>query len=137
LTDDEERALLRLSVFRGGFDLDAAAAVAGAGLPLLAGLVDQSLVTAGEDGRYDMHELLRQYAAERLAADAGQEAPARRRHAEHYAALLPAPAEFLAGDPGFPDAEADNLRAATELLVRDADPATLDAHLLRLWSLYR
>ncbi|MET8153260.1 ATP-binding protein [Actinoplanes sp. NPDC049668] len=137
LTDEEERALLRLAVFRGGFDLDAAAAVAGAGLPLLAGLVDQSLVTAGEDGRYDMHELLRQYAAERLAADAGQESRARRRHAEHYAALLPAPAEFRAEDPGFPDAEADNLRAATELLVRDADPATLDEHLLRIWSHHR
>nr|BFE73026.1 hypothetical protein GCM10020092_063270 [Actinoplanes digitatis] len=90
LTDEEERALQRLSVFRGGFDLDAAAAVAGAGLPLLAGLVDQSLVTVGEDGRYDMHELLRQYAAERLAADAGRQSRARLRHAEHYAALLPA-----------------------------------------------
>ncbi|GID95725.1 ATP-binding protein [Amorphoplanes digitatis] len=137
LTDEEERALQRLSVFRGGFDLDAAAAVAGAGLPLLAGLVDQSLVTVGEDGRYDMHELLRQYAAERLAADAGRQSRARLRHAEHYAALLPAPAEFLAEDPGFLDAEAGNLRAATELLVREADPATLDAHLLRIWSLYR
>ena len=57
-----------------GSDLAAAAAVADAGLPLLAGLVDQSLVTAGPDGRYAMHELLRQYAAGRLAED-----PRRRR----------------------------------------------------------
>jgi predicted ATPase len=90
LSDQERDALGRLSVLRGGFDLDAAAAVAGAGLPLLAGLVDQSLVMVGEDGRYGMHELLRQYAAERLAADPAAEADARRRHAEHYAALLPA-----------------------------------------------
>ena len=58
LTDDERRVLARLSVLRGGFDLDAAAAVAGAGLPLLAGLVDQSLVAVGTDSRYSMHELL-------------------------------------------------------------------------------
>ena len=38
-------------------------------LPVLAGLVDQSLVVAGEDGRYSMHELVRQYAAERLRED--------------------------------------------------------------------
>jgi predicted ATPase len=51
LTDDERRVLARLSVLRGGFDLDAAAAVAGATLPLLAGLVDQSLINVVEDGR--------------------------------------------------------------------------------------
>jgi predicted ATPase/DNA-binding SARP family transcriptional activator len=137
LSDQERDALARLSVLRGGFDLDAAAAVAGAGLPLLTGLVDQSLVMVGEDGRYGMHELLRQYAAERLAAEPAAEADARRRHAEHYAALLPAPAETLAGDgPGL-DAEVENLRAATDWLIRHADPARLDAHLLRVCALYR
>jgi tetratricopeptide (TPR) repeat protein len=137
LTDQERDALARLSVLRGGFDLDAAAAVAGAGLPLLASLVDQSLVAVGEDGRYGMHELLRQYAAERLAADPAAEADARRRHAEHYAALLPPEAEALATDgPGL-DAEVENLRAATDWLIRHADPARLDAHLVRLCALYR
>jgi predicted ATPase len=137
LTDQERRALARLSVLRGGFDPDAAAAVAGAGLPLLASLVDQSLVMVGEDGRYGMHELLRQYAGERLAADPAEEADARRRHAEHYAALVPAPAEALAGDgPGL-DAEVENLRAATDWLIRHADAARLDTHLVRLCALYR
>jgi predicted ATPase/DNA-binding SARP family transcriptional activator len=129
LTADERAALRRLSVLRGGFDLAAAAAVADAGLPLLAALVDQSLVAAGEDGRYSMHELLRQYAAEQLAADPAEQAGARRRHAEHFAALRLAPAE--AG------LEAENLRAATEWLIREADPVTLNAHLLRVWELYR
>jgi predicted ATPase len=98
LTDDERRVLARLSVFRGGFDLDAAAAVAGATLPLLAGLVDQSLVEVGEDGRYSLHELVRQYAAERLAADPADKQATRERHAQHYAGLLPDPAEATAGD---------------------------------------
>ena len=112
------------------------AAVAGAGLPLLASLVDQSLVMVGEDGRYGMHELLRQYAAERLAADPAEEADTRRRHAEHYAALLPAPTDAAGGGPSL-DAEVENLRAATDWLVRHADPARLDAHLVRLWGLYQ
>jgi tetratricopeptide (TPR) repeat protein len=137
LTDDERRALARLSVLRGGFDLEAAAAVAGAGLPLLASLVDQSLVAVGEDGRYGMHELLRQYAAERLAADPAEEADARRRHAAHYAALLPPPTDSLTADGPALDAEVENLRAATDWLIRDADPVALDDHLVRLSALYR
>jgi predicted ATPase/DNA-binding SARP family transcriptional activator len=137
LTDDERRAFRRLSVPRRGFDLPAAAAVADAGLPLLASLVDQSLVTAGDDGRYDMHELVRQYAAERLATDPAEESEARRRHAEHYASLLPAPAELALEDEPSLDAEAENLRTATDWLIRLADPIALDAHLLRVWALYR
>jgi predicted ATPase len=129
LTDGERAVLSRLSVLRGGFDLAAAGAVAGAGLPVLAALVDQSLVAAGEDGRYSMHELLRQYAAELLAADPAEESRTRWRHAEHYAALRLSPAE--AG------IEAENLRVATDWLAERADPVALNAHLLRVWELYR
>jgi predicted ATPase/DNA-binding SARP family transcriptional activator len=138
LTDQERRALRRLSVLRGGFDLEAAAAVAGATLPLLGALVDQSLVTVGEGGRYDMHELLRQYAAERLAAHLTDGWAPCRRHAGHYAALLPDPARPpAAGDEGSLDAEVENLRAATDWLVEHGDPPALDRHLARLWPLYR
>jgi DNA-binding SARP family transcriptional activator/predicted ATPase len=131
LSGDERRALRRLSVLHG-FDLAAAAAVAGAGLPLLAGLVDQSLVTAGPDGRYAMHPLLRQYAARRLAEDPAEAAETRARHAAHFAATL---ADGEAG-PGAP-MDAANVRAATDWLVQAAGPADLDAHLVRLWTLYR
>src|SRR6266545_3332168 len=100
LTDQERLVLARLSVLRGGFDLDAAAAVAGATLPLLGALVDQSLVEVGEDGRYGMHELLRKYAAERLAADAADERATRERHAGYFASLLPAPQATGSVEPG-------------------------------------
>jgi tetratricopeptide (TPR) repeat protein len=135
LTEEENRALRRLSVLRRGFDLEAAAAIADADLPLLAGLVGQSLVTVGADGRYDMHELLRQYAAERLAADPAEESQTRRRHAEHYASLLSVSPDA----PAVPylDAEAENLRAATDWLIHHAEPAALDDHLVRLWARYR
>jgi DNA-binding SARP family transcriptional activator/predicted ATPase len=135
LGDAERQAMARLSVLRGGFDLDAAAAVAGAGLPLLAGLVDHSLVEVDEDGRYGMHELLRQHAAQRLAADPAAELEVRRRHATWFSGLLP---DTDRPEEGVDlDADVENLRAATDWLVTDADPAELDRHLERLWQLYR
>ena len=78
LSADEQAVLMRLSVFRGGFDLEAAVDVAGASLPLLAALVDKSLVRVDAKGRYDLHELLRQYAGGELlqtgASDAAKQA---------------------------------------------------------------
>ena len=71
LTADEQRLLRRLSVFAGGFSLDAAQRVAGVDdvVPVLAGLVEQSLVLPQDDPdpRYRMLEPIRQYAAGRLA----------------------------------------------------------------------
>ncbi|RSM51494.1 XRE family transcriptional regulator [Actinoplanes sp. ATCC 53533] len=76
----ERDLFARLSVFRGGFTLAAAAAVAGddAGvldtLELLGRLVDKSLVQArtdGEEERYRLLEVVRQYAAEHLGDRAG------------------------------------------------------------------
>jgi len=57
LSDDERRVFSRLAVFRGSFARDAAAAVAGAGLPELHGLVSKSLVRRVELGRFELHEL--------------------------------------------------------------------------------
>ena len=69
LSPPEKQVMARLSVFRGGFDHEAAAQVAGASLPLLVGLVDKSLIRMNADGRYDLHELLRQFATESLSPD--------------------------------------------------------------------
>lgn len=70
--DEVERALvMQLSVFRGGFSRRAGQTVAGAGLRQLAALVNKSLLRRDPDqGSYHMHELLRQYAEEKLARDA-------------------------------------------------------------------
>jgi predicted ATPase/DNA-binding SARP family transcriptional activator len=137
LGEGERQAVARLSVMRGGFDLDAAAAVAQAGLPQLAGLVDHSLVEVGEDGRYGMHELLRQYAAQRLAADPAEQAEVRRRHAAWFSGLLPDPDRPPPSEGAELDADVENLRAATDWLVEQGDPPELDRHLTRLWQLYR
>jgi predicted ATPase/DNA-binding SARP family transcriptional activator len=67
LTEEERGVAARLSVFRGGFDLQAASAVAGATLPILASLVEKALLRIRPDRRYQMHELTRQYATQQVA----------------------------------------------------------------------
>ena len=68
LSPTEQATLQKLSIFFGGFGAEAAAEIVGAGLPVLAGLVDKSLLEIESPGRYDQHTLLRQYAEEKLAA---------------------------------------------------------------------
>ena len=62
----ERDALARLSVFSGGFDIEAARVVAGADRHTLGQLADHSLLRRTGTDRFEMHALVRQYAAERL-----------------------------------------------------------------------
>src|SRR5262249_16251996 len=64
--EDECDVFQKVSVFRGGFTREAAEVVAMAPLQTLAGLIDQSMLRLNGAGRYDVHELLRQYGAEQL-----------------------------------------------------------------------
>jgi predicted ATPase/transcriptional regulator with XRE-family HTH domain len=93
LHEPERELFARLSVFAGGFTLEAAEVVGGDEdvLVLLGNLVEQSLVLAepddGGDGiRYGMLEPVRQYALERLE-ESGDSDEARDRHARYYLAL--------------------------------------------------
>ena len=72
LTGAEQQVLMGLSIFAGGFDRDAAKAVASATLPVLTRLVDKALLWRVGDGRYDLHELIRQLACRKLVG-AGME----------------------------------------------------------------
>jgi predicted ATPase/class 3 adenylate cyclase len=98
LTDDQRRCFRQLSVFRGPFTREAAAAVAGADLARLAELVSKSLVRRLELGRYELHELLRQYAADRLAEEPNEPAEARERHARFYVGRIVERRADLAGE---------------------------------------
>jgi predicted ATPase/transcriptional regulator with XRE-family HTH domain len=69
LSADEREVLSRLSVFHGRFDRSAAEKIAEASLPVLASLVSKSLVRHLEHGRYDLHEVVRQYALSHLDED--------------------------------------------------------------------
>ncbi|MDZ7652935.1 MAG: BTAD domain-containing putative transcriptional regulator [Burkholderiaceae bacterium] len=88
LAPAEQRALAALSVMAGSFTRSAAREVAEAPLPLLAALVDKSLLQVDADGRFSLHPLTLQFAAERLAAMGPAHAAARRRHALFFARLM-------------------------------------------------
>ena len=118
LTAEEQRILRRLAIFRGGFLADAAAEVAGATPAHLRALVHKSLLRRGRGERYEIHEIVRQYAAERLrAAEAEEDTAARhlayflglaqRMQLERFGLGARLSFERLA-------AENDNLRAALE-----------------------
>jgi predicted ATPase/class 3 adenylate cyclase len=130
LTTPERETLARLSVFSGGFDLDAAEAVCAAGdndvfdvIDLLGSLVDKSLLVAehsADSVRYRQLETIRQYCAQELIRAAGdaEAIAARDRHAEFYLRLAETAAPALAGGHEQArwlrrlDAEWDNLRLA-------------------------
>jgi non-specific serine/threonine protein kinase len=117
----------RLSVFAGGWTIDAAQAVCSGesldsgDIPILLGqLVDRSLVvvdaTSEEPARYLFHETVRQYARERLTARGAQQSNARR-HAAYYQVIAEQAKPALMAQPALVwlrsiEREHDNLRAA-------------------------
>ena len=137
LTEPERVLFRRLAVFMGGFDLDAAQAVAAGSdveryqvLDLLTLLVDKSLVVAESTSgptRYRLLETIRQYALEKLG-ESGESDAVRTRHRDHYAAMAaPLDAPASTGHERRleqADAEIDNLRAAFTWSRETADIAT-------------
>lgn len=88
LTEAERSTFMNLAVFRGGFTREAAQTVAGASLRTLMALVNKSLLRRDNvSGRYEIHELLRQYAEQRLH-DAGAAASISQQHGEYYLQFL-------------------------------------------------
>jgi non-specific serine/threonine protein kinase len=136
LTEVERRLCERLSVFRGGFSLEAAEEVAAdEALPAedvldaLAELVDKSMIVPrpGEQGRYGMLEMVRQYTSRRLH-ERGEEAAVRARHAAFFLELAErsVPTTFGGEHPdemyGQLAGEDDNLRLAAEWLLAHGEP---------------
>lgn len=111
LSPDEQRALRQLAVFRGSFGREAAAVVLASAEPggrpvgpavlaTLGALVDKSMLRragAPGEGRYALHELVRQYAAERQRDRPDEAAQAAAAHGRHYLGLLAAAQAALRG----------------------------------------
>jgi predicted ATPase/class 3 adenylate cyclase len=128
LEPEEQLSFARMSVFAGGFTLDAAEAVvaddrvdADAVLDLLAALVAKSMLLVDESGggvRYRLLETMREYARDRLGElDAGEVERVRDRHLAHYCGLAVVAGPHLEGSDddawlGRLEADDDNLRAA-------------------------
>jgi len=130
LSQREQGVLAGLSAFCGGFTAEGAAAVAGATLRDLARLADRSLLYRRESGRYDLHDLLREYAALKLrdAPDGGESV--RDRHGAHYLGTLAGWSRLFTGaDEAVAeiDAEWENVRAAWTWAVRRGEWTLLGA----------
>lgn len=137
LLSDEERTLLaRLSVFAGGFELDAAEVVFTPDqideldvIEILGSLVDKSLVQiddAGEHLRYRLLETVRQYATAKLSARGPEHARTRAAHRDHYLALAESPPMGSGSDEEAwidrIELEHDNIRVALAFCLEDPDP---------------
>ncbi len=89
MIEEKERSVFKkLSVFRGGFRREASTQVAKASLPLLLSLANKSLIHRDRTGRYQIHELLRQYAGEKLGKSLTEKVRVRDRHSSYFATAL-------------------------------------------------
>jgi predicted ATPase/class 3 adenylate cyclase/DNA-binding XRE family transcriptional regulator len=137
LLSDKERILLgRLSVFAGGWTLEAARTVCSENkvkgqdiFELLLNLVDKSLVLVEEkngDTRYRFLETIRVYASEKLM-DAGDEGQMREHHLEFYTQLSKEAEEKFKGKEqllwlGIMESERENLRSALDYAAHLSAP---------------
>jgi predicted ATPase len=140
LNPPERELFEKLSVFRGGFTREAAEVVAGASLRALARLGDKSFIRRDPDrGRYEIHELLRQYGEQRLQLQGDDEAQAA--HAQYYAELLAAQ-NFLLTDPrqgqvlDEMESDIENIRRACRRLAATGRDKELEGMLHSLWAFH-
>jgi predicted ATPase len=150
LTEREREVMRALSVFHGDFTWGAAERVAGASLRELKGLADKSMLQRmpapsgplRARGRYEVHVLLRQYAAEKLAQRPGAWERAHDRHSAYYTAALQRWREEMAGGPqqrrALAEIEADieNARAAWDWAAERRQVRRLERALESLCRFY-
>lgn len=139
LTPDEQAVFRRLTVFRGPFSREAAVRVAGASLPILAALADKSLVWR-RGTTYQLHEVARRFAGEKLA-QVGETEATLAQHAAHYGEFLAQRGDRLKRqDQGAAlaeiEGEIEDVRAAWQWLVAARDVAGLAAATDGLYHFY-
>jgi predicted ATPase len=138
LSDEDQRLFRALSVFSGGWTLEAAQAVADADLDTMQSLVEKSLLRFSSE-RYWMLETIREYAREHLDK-AGEGTGTRDRHARYYLGELEEKWQGAmtprAENQAWYGTEVDNLRAMVERLleVAPADGALATHMLFRFWK---
>jgi predicted ATPase/DNA-binding CsgD family transcriptional regulator len=122
LTEAERAAMRCFSLFRGGFTREAAQQVARASLKTLTSLVNKSLLSRDSTGRYDVHELLRQYSAQQLDQQGHERQLYQARYAAYYANYMDVRWVLLRSaktraDIAEIDVEIDNIRAAWNIML--------------------
>jgi predicted ATPase/DNA-binding SARP family transcriptional activator len=142
LSPEQRRALVRLSVLHGRFDFAAAEAVAAVTRAELEGLIDHSFVRwSASEQTYTIHELLRQFAAKKLADDPAMIHAVHRAHADYYARFLEQRQASLAGVGQETvlneiNAVKDNIRAAWRWSVINQHLPALESMIGPLFDFY-
>lgn len=142
LTDNEKEIFAQLSVFRGGFTRRAGQTVTTASLRLMSRLVAKSFLQYDpERRRYQIHEMMRQYGAEKLAADKDSATAVSQRHSRYYCQALAERTSDLRSQrqkEAIAEIELDieNARAAWRWAARSRDAASLDQALSSLFRFY-
>jgi predicted ATPase/class 3 adenylate cyclase len=142
LTSREQETFTALSVFRGGFSREAAEVVANASLRSLASLVSKSLITSDpETGRYQVHELLRQYAAAELKQDSARYQEIQNAHITFYTNLMgEAPFMMSHGQQAdmldMIERDIENIRSAWRHQIRIGDAVAARKFLLGFFLVY-
>jgi serine/threonine protein kinase len=138
LGEQEQDLFIQFSVFRGGFTRDAAQQMTGASLRSLSLMVNKSLLRRDNaSGRYEVHELLRQYAEEKLEESANQ-ALIDHTYKQYYLGLLAQLEPKLKGQ-GQLDAltqienDFENIRAAWTMALKEADAQAIEQALEGLY----
>ncbi len=135
LTREQQETLAQLSLFRGSFQRDAALTVTGSRLAQLAELVNSSLVQQRGPGRYELHEMVHQFSAEKLDLwPDGGEASAER-YARYYLALV-GRVERTPKQIGQISQELANVRQAWSWAVEKRNVAGLAGASSGLWNFY-
>ena len=123
LTVEEQQVMCQLSVFQGGFERQATEQVAGTSLSILSTLVNRMLLRRVAPGRYDVHELVRQYSAGHMAADPQAHAATQQRHYAYFLTLVETANEGLKGSNQVEwlqrlEQDYSNLRVALEYALK-------------------
>ncbi|MEZ4594814.1 MAG: BTAD domain-containing putative transcriptional regulator [Chloroflexota bacterium] len=130
LTPDEQAVLPQLAVFRGSFSPGAALAVTQASPLTLTRLRYKSLIHGSGNGRYTMHELLRQLALRKLSENPVAAAECQTQHSHYFLDLLTTQAEHLLSEQAAQVGAAlrldlDNIRQGWRKAIEDGDVAYL------------
>jgi DNA-binding SARP family transcriptional activator/predicted ATPase len=142
LSDKEQQVLERTSVFRGGFTRNAAQIVAGATIRILATFVSKSMLQFNNTtDRYQIHELLRQYGAEKLTSSPEDEFDTIDRLSEYFCDQMEGlEAGFLSGKTQFANQQITpdlaNILAAWEWAITQRDYIRVDKAITGLCLYY-
>ncbi len=140
LDDREQRAFRHLAVFRGSFQQEAAQSIAETSIFMLSNLVDKSLLNS-TSGNYSIHELLRQFAEEKLTQNPQEQQDIIARHSAYYAGYMHKNQSRISTsliDSAYPEiiATIDNIWDAWDYALDQKNEKLIDQFLVGLYRIH-